>query len=104
MAVAGAWLVRLALRRRRFARESAARGAAPPPLHPSLAPLADIGPPIILLGLFVAGGQLVFAFFATDGGGGLFSLFDLAGFLVLLLGYGVWMKAKVVHRTGTSSR
>jgi hypothetical protein len=103
MAIAGAWLIRLAVLRRRGATEAAARGEAPPPLHPSLAALADVGPPIIIFGLFVAGGQAVLAFLLT-GGGGLFSLFDVAGFLVLLLGYGVWVKAKVVHRAGTYRR
>jgi hypothetical protein len=31
-------------------------------------------------------------------------LFDLAGFLVLLVGYGVREKAKVAHRLGTYRR
>lgn len=100
MAVAGLWLIRLAVLRRRRAAEAVARGETPPALHPSLAPLADMGPPIIIFGLVVAGGQAVLAFLATDGGGGLFSLFDLAGLLVLLFGYGVWVKTKVAHRAG----
>lgn len=102
MAAAGLGMVGVAARRRRDAREAAARGEAPPPLHPSLAPLADIGPPIIIFGLFVAGGQAAIAFLLT--GGGVFSLFDLAGFLFLLFGYGVWVKAKVAHRVGTYRR
>lgn len=103
MASAGLGLVWLAALRRRFAKEAAARGEAPPPLHPSLAPLADVGPPIIIFGLFVAGGQAALAFLLT-GGGGVFSMFDLAGFLALLFGYGVWVKAKVAHRAGTYRR
>jgi hypothetical protein len=63
--------------------------------------LADIGPPIIIFGLVVAGGQAVVTFVVT-GGAGVFSMFDLAGFIVLLIGYGVWVKAKVAHRAGTS--
>lgn len=98
MAAWGVWLIWLAMLRRRRAVQAAARGEAPPPLHPSLAPMADIGPPIIMFGLVVAGGQTALAFFATDGGGGLFSLFDLAGLLVLLFGYGVWVKAKAAYR------
>lgn len=103
MALAGVGLVWLAALRRRHAKEAAARGEVPPPLHPSLAPLADIGPPVIIFGLFVAGGQAALAFLLT-GGGGVFSMLDLAGFLVLLFGYGVWVKAKVAHRVGTYRR
>ena len=102
MAAGGLWLVWLAVLRRRHAKEAAARGDGPPPeLHPSLAPLADIGPPIIIFGLVVAGGQAAVTFLVT-GGAGVFSLFDLAGFLFLLFGYGVWVKAKVAYRAGTS--
>lgn len=100
LAVAGVWLLWLAVLRRRLARGATERGEGAPPLHPSLAPMADIGPPIVIFGLFVAGGQVVLAFLATDGGGGVFSLFDLAGFLFLLFAYGVWLKVKVAHRAG----
>ena len=103
MAAAGLGLVWLAARRRRHARAAALRGEVPPPLHPSLAPLADMGPPIIIFGLFVAGGQAAIAFLLTEGGG-VFSSLDLAGFLALLIGYGVWVKAKVAHRLGTCRR
>lgn len=99
MGVAGAWLIWLAVLRRRRATEAAARGEGPPPLHPSLVVMADMGPPIVLFGLVVAGVQAVLAFLITDGGG-IFSLFDLAGFLFLLFGYGVWLKIKVAHRIG----
>ena len=62
-----------------------------------------MGPPIIIFGLVVAGGQAVLAFLVT-GGGGVFSLFDLAGFLFLLFGYGVWVKMKVAYRAGAPQR
>lgn len=100
MAIAGGWLIWLAVLRRRNAMAAVSRGEGPPPLHPSLILMADMGPPIIIFGLVVAGGQAALAFLMTDGGG-IFSLFDLAGFLFLLFGYGVWMKVKVAHRVGT---
>lgn len=99
MAVAGAWLIWLALERRRRAAAAAARGEGPSPLHPSLVLMADMGPSIIIFGLVVAGGQAALAFLMTDGGG-VFSLIDLAGFLFLLFAYGVWVKVKVAHRIG----
>ena len=101
MAVAGVWLLWLSALRRRRGMEAAARGETPPPLHPSLVLMADMGPPIIIFGLVVAGGQAVLAFLVT-GGGGMFSLFDLAGFLFLLFAYGVWVKIKVAYRLGAS--
>jgi hypothetical protein len=101
MAAAGAWLIWLAVLRRRRGMEAAARGEAPPPLHPSLVLMADMGPPVIIFGLVVAGGQAVLAFLVT-GGGGVFSWFDLAGFLFLLFAYGVWVKAKVAYRVGAT--
>ncbi len=100
MTLAGGWLIWQAALRRQRGRAAAARGEAPPPLHPSLELMADMGPPIIIFGLVVAGGQAVLAFLVT-GGGGVFSVFDLAGFLFLLFGYGVWVKMKVAYRTGT---
>ncbi len=103
MAAAGAWLIWLAVLRRRRGMEAAARGEAPPPLHPSLVLMADMGPPVIIFGLVVAGGQAVLAFLVT-GGGGVFSVFDLAGFLFLLFGYGVWGKMKVAYRVGAPQR
>lgn len=99
MMLAGVWLIRLAVFRRRRAREAAECGETPAPPHPSLAPLADIGPPVVIFGLVVAGGQVVLAYLVTDGGG-MFSAVDLAGFLFLLFAYGVWQKIKVAHRAG----
>lgn len=100
MALAGARLIRIAMRRRRLAAEAASRGEAPPPLHPSLVGMAEIGPPVVIFGLVMAGGQAVLAFLVTDGGG-VFSFFDLGGLLFLLFAYGLWLKTKVAHRLGT---
>lgn len=99
MAAAALWMVWLAANRRRRGKEAAARGETPPPLHPSLVLMADMGPSIIIFGLVVAGGQAVLAFLVT-GGGGVFSWFDLAGFLLLLAAYGLWVKMKVAYRLG----
>ena len=38
--------------------------------------------------------------FLVTGGGGVFSAFDLAGFVFLLVAYGVWVMVKVAHRLG----
>lgn len=100
MTLAGVWFLWMAMARRRRGREAAARGETPPPLHPSLVLMADLGPALIIFGLVVAGGQAVLAFLIT-GGAGLFSLFDLAGFLFLLGAYGVWVKMRVAYRTGS---
>jgi hypothetical protein len=62
--------------------------------------MADIGPSLIIGGLFIAGGQTVLAFFLTDGGG-VFSRFDLAGFVALLVAYGAWVKMKSRYRLAT---
>ncbi len=94
---AAAWLLWSAANRRRRARDQAAAGIVPPPLHPSLTLMADIGPSLIIFGLVVAGGQTVVAFLLTDGGG-VFSSFDLAGFVALLVAYGIWVKVKGRHR------
>lgn len=96
---AGLALIASALLRRRRALAVARDPAAPKPpeLHPSLVLMADIGPPLIIFGLVVAGAQVALAFWMT-GGGGVFSLFDLAGFLFLLVAYGVWIKIRTKHR------
>lgn len=95
--VIAAWLAWSAIDRRRRAQAAAAAGIEPPPLHPSLALMAEIGPSIIILGFVVAGGQVALAFWLT-GGGGVFTLFDLAGFVALLVAYGAWVKTKTRHR------
>jgi hypothetical protein len=106
MLAAGIWLLRSALLRRArvraAVREAAARGESPapaPPLHPSLALIGGIMPPIISFGLVVAGAQVVLAYVVTGGGG--FSLLDLAGFLFLLVAYDVWVRFRTRYRLGT---
>lgn len=94
--LAGAWLLWSALARRARTRAALARGETPMALHPSLALMAEIGPPIIIFGLVVAAGQVVLAWLATGGAG--FAATDLAGFLFLLLAYGVWVKVRTLYR------
>ena len=63
-------------------------------LHPSLQLLGDAVPPIIVVGLIIIGAKMTLAYVVADAGRYL-SLFDLAGFLALLAGYGM----SVVYRT-----
>lgn len=107
LAAAG-WFLWSAQNRRRQAEEASRAGMQPPPLHPSLVLMADLGPSIIVFGLVVAGGQVALAFWLTRGGG-VFSLFDLAGFVALLAAYGAWVKARTKYRVfspggGTGTR
>jgi hypothetical protein len=88
----GAWLFWSAFARR--ARVLAAGQGAAPKLHPSLQAMSDAMPPIIVLALIIVGAKMSLAFLVTDAGQYL-SLFDLAGFLILLAGYGT----SVVYRT-----
>jgi hypothetical protein len=81
----GAWLLWSAYARRR--RAVAAGPLSAPALHPSLQVLGDAMPPIIVLALIIVGAKMALAFAVTDAGQYL-SLFDLAGFLFLLAGYG----------------
>ncbi|SDD89053.1 hypothetical protein [Belnapia rosea] len=92
-----AWLAWSALGRRRRARDAARRGEAPPPLHPSLELMGGIMPPLVNIGLAIAGGQVAFAFWLT-GGAGLFGPLDLIGFLALLAAYAWWLGMKARHR------
>jgi hypothetical protein len=99
---AGAWLLRSALARRARVRAALARGdTTAPPLHPSLALMGDIMPPVISFGLVVAGAQVVLAYVMTGGGG--FALPDLAGFLFLLLAYDVWVRTRTRYRPPTAA-
>ncbi|RAI57673.1 hypothetical protein [Roseicella frigidaeris] len=93
--LAGAWLLRSAWARRARARAAMARGLAAPPLAPSLAMMGEMMPPIIRLGLILAGLQGLLAYGMT---GGVFSLFDLAGFLFLLLAYDLWLRCRTRYR------
>ena len=105
MGVAGLALIWQAWTRRRFVLAEARRRAetgepeSGPPLHQSLRMLGAIGPGIVQLGLFIAGGQVALAFLVT-GGSGVFTLFDLAGFLFLLAAYGWWISVRTRYRPG----
>jgi threonine/homoserine/homoserine lactone efflux protein len=92
MLAGAAFLVWLAIQRRHRNRES------PPPVpHESLRMLADAAPAIVILGLLIAALQVAVAFVMTNGGGGLFSIVDLGGFLALLAAYGYWLKVKTAR-------
>jgi hypothetical protein len=101
--IAGAVFFWLAMRRRAQVRaawaaaKAAGDGAAARPLHASLRVLADVATPLMLFGLLIAGVQVAIAFVITDGGG-VFNAIDLAGFLLLLVGYGVWFHTKATYR------
>ena len=97
LALGAVWFIWAGLQRRRQALALAAAGVEAPPRHPSLALLGEIGPSIVNGMLVVAALQVSFAFVVSDGGG-VFSWFDLAGFLLLLAGYGFWVSMKSRHR------
>lgn len=96
-ALVAAWFVWAGLQRRRKAMALAAAGAEAPARHPSLAMLGEIGPSIVNFMLVIAAVQVSAAFLVSDGGG-LFSVLDLAGFLLMLAGYGYWVTMKSRHR------
>jgi hypothetical protein len=97
------WLVYagLAQRSRVLAarRQAAARGEpdADGALHPSLAMLGDIVPPLMIALLVFAGLKATFAYLVMDGGRYL-SLLDLGGFLLVLAAYGTWLILKTRYR------
>ncbi len=88
--VAG-WRRRQAVRAERIALGYAADDDTPQRRDPysSVAILGDAVPPIIIAALAFVGVKSVFFYAAL--GGGIFTIFDLAGFLALLGGYGAWM-------------
>ncbi len=100
----GLWLLYSAWSRRSRALARQAAGEEPPPLHPSLELVGGIVPPIVLVGLAILGAETTLSFFVLEGGRGLFSIFDLIGFWVLLLGYGVWMVCKSKYRLPDTKR
>lgn len=63
----------------------------------SLAIMGKIMPPIIVGILAIVGLKSVFMYFIVDAGR-VFSLFDLAGFLALLVAYGLWIVFKTKYR------
>jgi hypothetical protein len=96
----GAWLIHAGLAHRR--RVLALRAAAADPDEAgadprSLGVLGEIMRPIILFALAYLGVKATLAFWWLDAGRYL-SLFDLAGFLSLLAGYGGWVVMKTKYR------
>ena len=87
--VYGSWLLMNAFRHRRSHSLAPASG--------SLAILADIMPPLVIMGIGVAALEVVLAY-AMVGSSPLFSLFDLIGVLYGLLAYGVWITIKSRYR------
>lgn len=104
----GATLLWLALVRRSriLARERAfAAAGLPDPrarLHPSLAAVGEIVPPLMVGGLVVVALKLVLAYVMT-GAGRWFSLVDLGGFLFLLAAWSTWLVLKTRHRAFPAS-
>lgn len=96
-AIVAAWFIWAGLRRRRDAAALAAAGGEAPARHPSLALLGEIGPSIVNFMLVIAAIQVSAAFMVSDGGG-IFSVLDLAGFLLMLAGYGFCVTMKSRHR------
>ena len=96
----GAWLIHagLAHRRRVLALRAAAADADETGADPlSLGVFGEIVRPIILFALAYLGVKATLAFWWLDAGRYL-SLFDLAGFLCLLAGYGAWVVMKTKYR------
>ncbi len=85
----GLWLLYSALRHRRT------HALAPASGH--LAILADIMPPLIIMGIGIAALEVVLAY-AVVGQSHLFSLFDLIGVLFVLASYGAWILVKTRYR------
>jgi hypothetical protein len=67
-------------------------------LHPSLSMLADFAPTLTIFSLVIMAATITVAFFA---GGALkwLSVFDLAGILAAVAGYGYWMTMKTKYRS-----
>lgn len=85
----GSYLLLSALRHRRSHSLAPASG--------SLAILADIMPPLVIMAIGVAALEVVLAY-AMVGSSTLFSLFDLLGTLYALASYGVWITIKARYR------
>jgi hypothetical protein len=66
-------------------------------LHPSLSILVDIMPTLTIFMTACFGGLVTITYFAM-GGARLFSLFDLAAFLVMLGAYSFWLVVKTKFR------
>ena len=96
-ALVAAWFIWAGVQRRRRALALTAGGAEAPARHPSLALLGEIGPSVVNFMLVIAAIQVAAAFLVSDGGG-IFSVLDLAGFLLMLAAYGFWVTMKSRHR------
>jgi hypothetical protein len=77
--------------------EAAGQPDPRPTLHPSLAVLGDIVPPLMIGALVVMALKLVLAY-AMTGAGRWFSLLDLAGFLFLIGAWCTWLVLVTRHR------
>jgi hypothetical protein len=108
MFTAGAWMIMAALAQRRrvleLRRQREARGlpATVGSSNMSLTILGEVVPPIIVFALVVVGAKMTLAYFVMDAGRWL-SVFDLAGFLFLLAGYGTWIMLKTRYRVSASA-
>lgn len=85
----GSYLLVSAFRHRRSHRLAPASGP--------LAILADVMPPLVIMGIGVAALEVVLAY-AMVGSSPWFSLFDLVGVLYGLATYGVWISIKARYR------
>lgn len=99
----GSWLLAAALIHRTRAergehhRQSKDRCGKPTPINPSLIMLGDLFRPLIIAVLSYVALKATVVYIVIDAGQ-MFSLFDLAGFLFLLAGYGVWLILRTRHR------
>ncbi len=81
--------------------EALQRAGLPDPratLHPSLAIIGDVVPPLMIGGLVIIGLKLTLAY-ALLGAYDVVSPFDLAGLLFLIAGYGTWLVLKTRYRS-----
>lgn len=101
--LAGAVLMWLAIsRRNRIVAQVKAleRAGLPDPrakLHPSLAIIGEVVPPLMIGALVIIGLKLTLAY-AVMGAYDVVSPFDLAGLLFLIAGYGTWLVLKTRYR------
>lgn len=100
---AGALLIWTALARRNLilAEERRRKAAGLPDpraaLHPSLAIIGEVVPPLMIGALVVMSLKLVLAY-AMTGAERWLSLFDLAGFLFLIAGWCTWLVLRTRYR------
>lgn len=68
-----------------------------PAMHESLSLLADIMPPLVVLGLFIVAGEMILVYLMV-GGPETFSLFDLGSSLSMMAAFGYWITTKTKYR------